>query len=318
VSLQYASWQRVREVGSFGAWNFLASINTFVYQHGPNFMIASVLPIAAVGHYALATGLIRQLGYVLAPVSQVLYPAAAELHVRGVRPALERLYHDGSRLLLLVLISVVLPAAFWAEDFYRLWIGGRYLTGAPFQSVAVLFEILLISVVTDNSSNIASQILVGSGHVRTVAMALICGSILNVTMSLVLIRHYGLAGLAMATVIASVAVDLIAMPLLLQRNLGLTVITFLRRSCGRPLTAAALLSVVCWGVRLTGRPVNWLQLISQGALAAIGSAIVVLLVGITAEERRRFVVRPLSRLLAKMPIRSGPVPLTRLSDDVQG
>ena len=158
VQLRHASWQRVREISAFGAWNFLVSINAFVYQHVPNILIASVMPIAAVGHYALATGLTRQINSVLSPVPQVFYPAATELHVRGDQRGLERLYHDGSRLMLLVMISVVLPAAFWAEDFYRLWIGEKYLSGVPFQSVAVLFQILLISVVSDYSSGIAGQI----------------------------------------------------------------------------------------------------------------------------------------------------------------
>ena len=38
----------------------------------------------------------------------MLYPAAAAMHVRGDRSGLERLYHDGSRLMLLVMILVVL------------------------------------------------------------------------------------------------------------------------------------------------------------------------------------------------------------------
>jgi O-antigen/teichoic acid export membrane protein len=295
VSSRHISWQRLREIGAFGVWNCLLSVNTFVYQHVPNILIGSVMPIAAVGHYALATGLTRQINSVLSPVPQVLYPAATELHVRGDRSGLKRLYHDGSRLMLLVMISVVLVAGLWAEDFYRLWIGEKYLGGAPFQSVAVLFQILLISVFTDNSSSIASQILIGAGRVRTVATALICGSILNVTMSLILIRHYGLAGVALATVTASVVIDLIAMPLLLQRVLGLSAMSFLRRSCVRPLGVAALETVFLLCLRLAGRPSYWPQLVSVGVLAGLGCAVIVLSVGVTAEERQRFLIQPLRR-----------------------
>jgi O-antigen/teichoic acid export membrane protein len=297
VSWRRSSVERVREIGAFGAWNSLISVNAFVYQHVPNLLIGSLMPIAAVGHYALATGLARQINSVLTPVPQVLYPAATELHARGDRSGLERLYHDGSRLMLLVMVSVVLVAGLWAEDFYRLWIGEKYLGGAPFQSVALLFQILLISVFTDNSSSIASQILTGAGRVRTVAMALICGSVLNVTMSLVLIRRYGLAGVAVATVIASVVIDLIAMPLLLQRLLGLSVVSYLRRACTRPLAVAALQGVLFVSIRrLTGRPDHWLQLISQGILAGIGSAVIVLGLGVAAAERQRFLIEPIRRL----------------------
>lgn len=298
LSRAHASWRRVKEIGSFGAWNFLTSINQFVYQHLPNMLIGLSMPIAAVGHYALATGLLRQINAVLSPVPQVLYPAATELHARGDHAGLERLYHDGSRLMLLVMASVVVLAATWAEDFYRLWIGPRYLSGGQFQSVAVLFQILLISVVSDNSTSIASQILIGAGRVRTVAIALICGSVFNVAGSVLLIRPYGLAGLAASTVIASVLVDLVAMPLLLQRFVGLSALTLVRRACGRPLAVAALQIVYLGGVHRMLRPESWPQLIAAGALSALGCGIIVLAVGVTSGERRRFVIDPLRQLWA--------------------
>jgi O-antigen/teichoic acid export membrane protein len=302
VSPGYASWQRVREIGAFGAWNFLVSMNGFVYQHVPNILIAAVMPIAAVGHYALATGLTRQINSILMPVPQVLYPAAAELHVRGDRAGLERLYHDGTRLMLLVLISVVLPAALWAGDFYRLWIGEKYLTGVPFHSVAVLFEILLISVVADYSSGVAGQILTGAGRVRAVATTLMCGSIVNVTLSLVLIRQYGLAGVAMATVIASIVVDVFALPLLVQKDLGLPVVRLIYGSFGRPVAAGALQVILYGLIRFAApHPDSWLQLALQGVLAGGVSLAVVFAVGVTAAERERFLVGPLGRLLGRGP-----------------
>jgi O-antigen/teichoic acid export membrane protein len=298
ISRHRTSVKRLREIGSFGAWNFLISINAYVYQYVPNILIGSLMPISAVGHYALATALTRQINSVLGPVAQVIYPAATELHVQGDQEGLERLYHDSSRLIMLTMVSIVLIAAFWADDFYRLWIGGRYLSGTPFHSVAVLFQILLISVITNYSSSIAAQILISGGRVRAVAIALLCASILNLATSLALIGRYGLVGVAAATVVASVVVDLIAMPLLLQRFLGLSVAPFLRRSCVRPILVAALQSVLFAFIRAIGPADNWRQLISQGLLAAFGAVMVVFWVGITATERRRFVAAPLGRIFS--------------------
>jgi O-antigen/teichoic acid export membrane protein len=296
VASRYISWKRLREITEWGAWNFLMSVNAFVYQHGPNVLIGSLMPIAAVGHYALATGLTRQINSVLNPVPGALYPTAIELHVRGDRTGLERLYNDGSRFMLLAMISIVLPAAFWAEDFYRLWLGQKYLTGVPFHSVALVFRILLLSVVTNYSSTIACQILLGAGRVRTVGTTLLCGSILNLAISITLMMNgYGLAGVAVATVVASVAVDLITMPLLLQRILGLSALTFVRRACLRPMAAAALQALLFVSIRLLGRPDHWPQLILQGLLAGTASVAVVVAVGVAAAERQRFLMQPARR-----------------------
>lgn len=299
VSLRHTNWQRLRGMTSFGAWNSLISINAVVYQHVPNILIASLMPIAAVGHYALATGLIRQINAVLSPVGQVIYAAAAQLHAQGDRSGLERLYHDGSRMMLLSMTPIVLLVMFVADEFYRLWIGESYVNEAPFQSLPLLLQILLISVVT-NFSNVAAQILIGVGRVRLVAIALILGSLLNLTVSLFLIGPYGLAGVAVATVIASVAVDLIAMPFLVQRLLGLSVKGFLYRACGRPVAGGALQVIFMVCMQLTGRADDWFQLALQAIVTGIVSAVIVFAVGITALERQRFVVEPLRRVWPKI------------------
>jgi O-antigen/teichoic acid export membrane protein len=318
VSMRQAGWERVREISAFGAWNFLASINTFVYQHVPNIVIASVMPVAAVGHYALTTGLTRHINSVLNPVPQVLYPAATELHMRGERRALERLYHDGSRLMLLVMITVVLVAAFWAEDFYRLWIGIDYLSGVPFHSVALLFEVLLISVFTNYSSTIAAQILTGAGHVRTVSTALICGSLLNLGISIALINQYGLLGVAIATVTASVIVDLIVMPVMLQRRVGLSVAAFVKHALPRPMLVAAIEAVLFAAIHLMPRPQHWFELVGQGVVAGAGATVIVLWVGLTADERNRLLLGPLSRLVAALRSRTSAASLSPASDDAKG
>jgi O-antigen/teichoic acid export membrane protein len=296
VSRRHISLQRIREIGVFGAWNALIAVNAFVYQHVPNLLIGTLMPIAAVGHYALATGLTRHLRSVLSPIGQVIYPAAAQVHARGDRPVLERLYHDGSRLVLLAMVAIVLPAAFWANDFYRLWIGEKYLSGETFHSVALLFQILLASVATSYSSGIAAQILVGAGHVRMVAIALVCGSALNLGISLALVGEHGLAGVAVATVTASVIIDLVAVPFLLQRTLGLSYLGFLRRACGRPAAVAVLLAVAIVLIRLGGTADDFLHLAFQGLLAGTATALIVLSVGITAAERHRYLIQPFGRL----------------------
>lgn len=297
ISSQHMSWQRLHEVGAFGGWNFLVSVNTYVYQHVPNILIASLMPIAAVGHYALATGLTRQIMAMLSPVGQVIYPAAAHLHAQADRRGLELLYHDGSRLMLLATTSIVVMAAFLAEDFYRLWIGEKYLSTGPFHSVALLFEISLVSIYTSYFSSIAGQILMGAGHVRMVAKALICGSMLNLSISFVLIGRYGLAGVAAATVIASLVIDFIAIPLLLQRTLGLSLVRFLRRACMRPIAAGAFQAVVMVCIRLVGEPEGWIQLALQGIVAGVATVAIVVVVGVTGSERQRYLVRPIRRLV---------------------
>jgi O-antigen/teichoic acid export membrane protein len=301
VERRRARLSRLREIGSFGGWNFLISINAFAYNHLSNLLIAWLLPVAAVGQYALAMGLVRQINSGLGPVAWVFYPAAAELHVRGDQGGLERLYHDGSRLVLLTMVTTVMGAALWAEDFYRLWIGETYLSASPFGSVALIFQILLVGTATTFAFQIAVQILTAAGHIRPLALALIVGSAINVSLSIMLIGPLGLVGVAAATVVASLIIDVVVMPVLAHRCLGLSPARFLRLACPRPLAVAVLLAAWLAGLRLgLGPAATWTALLLQGVLAGGGAALLILAVGITGDERRRLLLQPARRLKQRL------------------
>lgn len=299
VKARLANRARLREMVSFGSWSFVISISGFIYAHAQPLIIGALMPIAAVGYYALAIGLTQQIGGVLNPVGQVMYPAAAEMHMRDERGALQRLYVDGSRLMLLVVVSVVLVAALWADDFYRLWIGEKYLSGEQFPSVALLLRILLIGTLAGYTSNIAGQILLGTGRVRLLAISLICGAALNLILVVTLIGPYGLIGVAASVAISAVVVNVIGIPLLLQKALGLPVKDLLLGACVRPMVLGLLLAILLMCIRLTGRPNDWPHLLLHGMLAAASVVALVLMVGINTEERQRFVVQPIRRLLGK-------------------
>jgi hypothetical protein len=106
----------------------------------------------------------------------------------------------------------------------------------------------------------------------------------------------------MATVMGALVVDFVLVPVLLQRHVGLSIVSLIRRAWPRPLMAAALLTLLLGALRLAvGHPEGWTQLIAVGAVSGVVAAAVVLAVGVSAEERQRFIVQPLRRLLAVEP-----------------
>ncbi|MCA9423323.1 MAG: polysaccharide biosynthesis C-terminal domain-containing protein, partial [Nitrospira sp.] len=258
------------------------------------------MPVSAVGHYALAAGLWYQINGLFGPIGQVLYPAAAEMDVRGERESMRRLYSVGSRFMLLVVIPVVMIAYFWADDFYRLWLGEEYLTGETYSSVADLLRVLLIATLLSYMSNVAGQIVLASGHVRQLALLQISGAIINLTASLILIQAFGLIGLAVAAVMATIVVDLVGMPVLLNRLVGLHIKDFLLSAWARLLGVALLVGILFLGIRRLGQPDGWFDLILQGAFAGFAVVAVLTTIGITAEERNSLLVGPINKLRERL------------------
>jgi O-antigen/teichoic acid export membrane protein len=94
----------------------------------------------------------------------------------------------------------------------------------------------------------------GAGHVRSVVIAAICGSLINLTLSVILVKFHGLIGVAVAVVVASAVIDLVSMPWLAQRVLGLSIKSYIRSACVRPIAVAVLQLAAVSCARLMGRP----------------------------------------------------------------
>jgi len=289
-------FSRLRDIFSFGIWNFLIAINAYAYQHAPTIIIAAMLKLPAVGQYALATGLLQQISSLLSPVGQVMYPTAAAMDAQNDTQGLRRLYHDGTRLMMLVMVCVVVTAYFLSPDFYRLWIGEKYLSGGEYHSVALLLQVLLMSTFTSFTANIGAQIIMGSGRIRLLALALITGSVLSIGISALLIPHYQLLGIAIAVVIASAIIDLIVIPVMVQRVLGLNILDWIKNACVRPLVVSVIVALLLAGLQHVYSIHSWLDFIISGILSVTLCAIVVLLIGINTEERHRFLITPFRKL----------------------
>jgi O-antigen/teichoic acid export membrane protein len=305
ISRRHFSVQELRVIATFGLWNFLITISEYGYLHLLPVLIALYMPVSAVGHYALAAGLWQHLQNLLQPIGRVIYPAAAELHVQGDSKRLYRLYRDGTRLMLLVAISLVTVAFIWADDFYRMWIGEQYLSGDPFVSVSTLLRVLLIATVLAASANFASQILLAAGHIRQLAILKFCSISTTLLLSAMIMGKLGLIALPVSVVLAVAIFDFVAVPAILWKVAGLNIGFFSRVGRFPILLTAPLLALILLVWRLVWAPQTWLDLILQGAVAAFIIVAVVYYIGITAVERRQILLDPARKVLSRIWFTNG-------------
>ena len=183
---------------NFGLWNVAVAASTQLIFYTDALVITAVMPIAAVAWFTIASNVVKQFSSLFIPVGQVFYPAIADLDAKNNRSALKRVYLTGTRLLGVLATSTALVAAIFADDFFRLWIGRRYIEGIGFGSVPLLFRILLVGAAASAVQRIAYQAFIATGRVRLLAILCLCEAILNLVLSLLLVRPLGLVGVALA------------------------------------------------------------------------------------------------------------------------
>lgn len=289
ISFNNIAYSTLKDITGFGIWNFLISVSAHVYQHMQTLIVGVLMEISAVTHFALSVALISQIREILSPIGHVLYPVAAEMHSKKELDQLAKLYKSGSRILTSVSLSLAVVASFWAEDFFRLWIGEQYISGQEFPSVAVLFQILLINLILTNSCSIAWHIMIASNKIEKMAKVAITETTFNLIFTTIFGYLYGLYGVAGSSIATSMIVRLIVIPRIIRKELNIALKDHFKSICIRPLFVCCLLVLISVAIRNLWVVTGWWSILCHGIVFTTAAVISLFFIGLEKEEKERFI-----------------------------
>ena len=246
----------------------------------------------------MAVSLICYFENIFIPIGVTLYPAATHLDARREKQLLEKVFLSGSKLVLSLAIVVGAIAATWSGDFFRLWIGPNFSVGSLYAAPETIFCVLLAGSIVVSGQKIGFHTAKGTGAIRSLAVLLTIEASLNLLLSLVLIRWFGLVGTASATAISTLLVQGLVLPVVLCRHLQIPYSKYLTAVWLRPSLLAGVL--IGLGVALRAfRPqvTCWAELLLWGALTAVCAFLLLVTLALDSVERKRFLLVPMQRLL---------------------
>ena len=210
------------------------------------------------------------------------------------------MYLTGSRLLLSLAVLTGTIAFVWAEDFFRLWVGEQYVGQNEYASSSLIFRILVLSAIITAGQRVGYQILLGARQVRTLAMPLAFEAVANVILSCIAAPIWGLPGVAAATLVTTVAIQLLVLPVLNSLHLKIDLFTAFVAVYARPLLLSAFVFVFASMIRAnTSQPDLWWEL---GLLGGASFAVCfpgLLLICFRTEEFQRLIGQPTARLVTR-------------------
>jgi O-antigen/teichoic acid export membrane protein len=176
-------------------------------------VLGLLAPAATVGIFGVAKRLSMIIGALLASVTVLFNPMAADLHHRGRTGELDRLFKTSSRWLFTLGWPVCLIEVLFAPDIVRVF-GGSFASGAP------ALVILAIGQLVNVGTGTAANLLVMAGRARLTLVTSIVFLAVSLVLDLLLIPRHGLLGAAVANASAMVLVNLLRL-WLVHRVLGL-------------------------------------------------------------------------------------------------
>ncbi len=203
-----------RTVAKFSTSIFLINLGGQLEYNTDEVVIGVFLPVNAVTPYNLARRLSTLPQVLTDQFLSLLLPMASAMNAINDKNGLRQLYLTSSRLTLAVFLPICTLLFILAGPILLVWVGDEYF------KYAYLVRILVIASLIDTSIWPAGLILQGMARHRFLAFIALLTGVANLLLSILLVRELGLIGIALGTLIPTMAVCLIFVLPYAMRNIN--------------------------------------------------------------------------------------------------
>lgn len=270
----------VRTVFSFSSAVFVGQIAGQLQSKTDEIVIGAFLPISAVTPYGIAHKLSDVAQLLSRQFLKVLLPIASGFHAQDDRVRLQVLFTAGTRLALASFLPVGGIIVMLAQPLLTAWVGAAYA------SYAHLVAILTIASLIDTSQWPAGSVLQGMARHRRLALFSIGSGLLNLGLSLALVRPLGITGVALGTLIPTSLECLVFVMPYTMRVLEINGHRLIKQALLPALLPTIPMAIIIYVLQVALQPSS---LLSIALVASIGLIVYVacyLIFGASAVERQ--------------------------------
>lgn len=207
VRLVKPKWEVLRSIWSYSSYAFLLTIAVQLVYQSDNMVVGAFISASAVTFYSIGNTLCRYTQQLVNSMTNIFCPVASTFEAAGNLSALRTLYINGTRATLVLSLPIVTTLIIRGHTFIGLWMGAEYAAQS-----GVVLAILATALLFSLQNLTAGSIALGVGKHKTVAWWAVGEGIANLTLSIVLVRRFGIRGVAIGTLLPSLVVQVIFWP----------------------------------------------------------------------------------------------------------
>jgi O-antigen/teichoic acid export membrane protein len=211
ISLNYLSRKTIRILYGFGLFVVLIQIGDLIKFNIDSLIIASFVGMASVTHYGIASTLMMNFMTLMGTVMGVFVPVFSRLEAEKNTIRTKKAFFLSTKLAICISSFVGFGLIAWGRFFIERWMGPDYLDAYP----CLVFLIVGCTVSQWHSASYA--ILYGTSKHKFYAIANGAEAVLNLGLSLLLVRWYGIIGVAIGTMVPILMIKLFVLPVYVCR-----------------------------------------------------------------------------------------------------
>jgi O-antigen/teichoic acid export membrane protein len=195
ISTRHFRLSRLKELTGFSAFMLLIDLANKLNYATDNVIIGIFMSTAAVAIWAVAQRLIELTQRLTDQLNGALFPVVVDSATVGNVDRLRVVLLQGTRLSLAMVLPISISLALLAEPVVLLWVGPQFSQSIP------IIHILAVVVTFRVGNATATTLLKGAGQHRLLALSNLGIGVANLVLSVLLVRKYGLQGVAAGTLI---------------------------------------------------------------------------------------------------------------------
>jgi O-antigen/teichoic acid export membrane protein len=215
------------EIARYGIWSFIIQVSLQVIYYADVTVVGIYVSTAAVAVYSVAGSLVEYLRQFVGNMTRVFTPVMTKSYFRNSHDDLRTLYVEGTNYSFAISIPLLAGLVFMGDHFIELWLG----TG--FSQSYGLMLVLLAPQLFGLSQTMSSQVMFGLGRNDFLARLELASAAANLVLSLILVRKFGVMGVALGTAIPLIITHSIILPVMVCRAVEVPLARYLRGAFSR-------------------------------------------------------------------------------------
>lgn len=229
LALRHFDLQAFRKMLGYGGFAFLILIAERLRFQSAPVVIGAFLSSTAITYFSIGSRLVEYSTYAVRSMAQIFTPMSSQFAATGDFARLRHTLVAGNRACALIVLPLTVIFLILGKSIIEAWVGGRYSSSYSVLAVLIMPRAIYIAQST------STRILLGMGRHRMLALVLLVEGGINVILSMLLVRRFGIVGVALGIAIPLTCTGLVFLPRHICRQLRIPLGAFLRQTYLLPL-----------------------------------------------------------------------------------
>ena len=264
VPLSFRSVDRstFREMASYGGTTLIIIVAARLRFKSDSLIIGTFLSATAITYFNIGSRIVDYAGEVVENLAQVFMPMSSHSDARGEMDRLRKIFVGGNRFCAFTILPICSLLIILGKSVIQIWVGARYV-----DACYPILLILLLSTTLMLVQAASPRVLFGMNKHRTWAVVTLTEGVVNVVLSIALVRPYGIIGDALGTALPLAATTILFLPGHLCRQLKIKMWTYLREAYLLPMALCVPVTITLLLMKRWFVPHNYGGLVVHLAVA---------------------------------------------------